>query len=224
MKFIYFKILYCSPYLGWIHKDSPDQIVLNEQTSMEFEAIVDFGTAKMRLLISIYNWRISFPKETIYVALADVTTCFRFPWIAADLTGAFGFVADGMYFVVNSHVFGSNTSCSSWEPFRWAIQALTRIYLERTDLIKKHAELLSLLKWDDLLAASQSITPAVPCALNQGVLNHNGNVIAINGNIYVDDILSAGVPKDYVNKLLAATIEAIFTVCGVSRDLKKRYS
>jgi hypothetical protein len=32
-------------------KTSPDQIVLNEQTSIEFEAIVNFGTAKMRLLI-----------------------------------------------------------------------------------------------------------------------------------------------------------------------------
>ena len=98
-------------------KTSPDQIVLNKQTSTEFEAIVDFGTAKMKLLTSIYNWRISFPKETIYVALADITACFCFPRIAADLTGAFGFVADGMYFVVTSHVFGSNTSCSSWEPF-----------------------------------------------------------------------------------------------------------
>jgi hypothetical protein len=195
-------------------KTSADQIVLNEQTSIEFEAIVDFGTAKMKLLISIYNWRISFPKETIYVALADITACFRFPRMAADLTGAFGFVADALYFLVTSHVFGSNTSCSSWEPFRRAIQALIRIYLERTDLLEKHEELLSLLKWDDLLETSQSITPASPCALNQGVLDNNGDVIANDGNIYVDDILGAGVTKDYIKKLLAATIEAIFTVCG----------
>jgi len=31
----------------------------------------------------------------------------------------------------------------------------------------------------------------------------------------VDDILSTGFSQDYVKKLLAATIEAIFTVCGV---------
>ena len=105
-------------------KTLPDQIVLNEQTSIEFEVIVDFGTAKMRLLISIYNWRINFPKETIYVALADITVCFRFPRMAADLTGTFGFVVDAMYFLVTSHVFGSNTSCSSWEPIRRAIQVL----------------------------------------------------------------------------------------------------
>ena len=134
--------------------------------------------------------------------------------MAADLTGAFGFVADAMYFLVTSHVFGSNTSCSSWEPFRRAIQVLIRIYLERTDLVEKHAELLSLLKWDDLLGTSQSITPTVPCALNQGVLDNNGNVIATDGDNYVDDILSAGVSKDYVKNLFAATIEAIFTVCG----------
>ena len=82
------------------------------------------------------------------------------------------------------------------------------------DLVEKHAELFSLLKWDDLLGTSQSITPAVSCALNQGVLDNNGNVIATDGNIYVDDILSVGVSNDYVKKLLAATIEAIFTVCG----------
>jgi hypothetical protein len=34
------------------------------------------------------------------------------------------------------------------------------------------------------------------------------------GNIYVDDILSAGFLQDYILNLLAATIEAIFTVCG----------
>jgi len=122
--------------------------------------------------------------------------------MAADLTGAFGFVADAMYFLVTSHVFGSNTSCSSWEPFRRAIQVLIQIYLERTDLIEKHAELLSLLKWDNLLGTSQSIMPAVPCALNQGVLDNNGNVISTDGNIYVDDILSAGISKDYAKNSL----------------------
>ena len=195
-------------------KTLPEHLVLNEETSTEFEAVIDFGQAKKKLLISIYNWRISFPTETIYIALADITACFRFPRIAADITGAFGFVADGKYFVVNSHVFGSNTSCSSWEPFRRGIQALIRVYLERTDLVDKHAELLALLKWDDLLEDSPAVTPAIPCALNQGVLDLDGNIIPTQGNIYVDDILGAGVSRGYMNRLLAATIEAIFTVCG----------
>jgi hypothetical protein len=36
-------------------KKSPDQIVMNEHTEMEFKAIIDFGKAKLKLLISIYN-------------------------------------------------------------------------------------------------------------------------------------------------------------------------
>ncbi len=56
-------------------KALPDQIVLNKHTSTDLEAIIDFGKAKIKLLILIYNWRISFPTKTIYIALADITAC-----------------------------------------------------------------------------------------------------------------------------------------------------
>ena len=35
---------------------SPDEIVLNHETSTDNEAIIDFGKAKTNLLINIYNW------------------------------------------------------------------------------------------------------------------------------------------------------------------------
>jgi hypothetical protein len=72
----------------------------------------------MKFLTSIYNWRIFYPDETISIALADITACFRFPRIVADITGAFGFVADDLVFLATTHIFGSNTSASSWEPLR----------------------------------------------------------------------------------------------------------
>ena len=111
--------------------------ILNEITPTEFEAVIDFGKSKMRLLITIYNWRVSYPLKRIYLALADITACFRFPRIHADVTGAFGFMAEDLYFLATSMVFGSNTSASSWEPFRRAIQSLIPIYLMRTDLVGK---------------------------------------------------------------------------------------
>jgi hypothetical protein len=87
-------------------------------TPIENEAGIDLGRAKMKFLISIYNWRISYPDKTINVALADITACLCFPRILADITGAFGFVADDLFFLMTSHVFGSNTSASSWELLR----------------------------------------------------------------------------------------------------------
>ena len=91
----------------------PHEIVLNHETSTDGEAIIDFGMAKIQLLINIYNWRISYPTEVIFLALADITACFRFPRLSADVTGAFGFLAEFLYFISTSHVFGSNTLASS---------------------------------------------------------------------------------------------------------------
>jgi hypothetical protein len=101
---------------------SPDEVVLNHETTTDLEAEIDFGRAKLKLFVNIYNWWVSYPRETIYLALADITACFRFSRISADVTGAFGFIAENLYFILTSHVVGSNTSASPWEAFRRAIQ------------------------------------------------------------------------------------------------------
>jgi hypothetical protein len=130
-------------------KESPHKVVMNKITPTELKANIDFGLAKMKLLIRIYDWRISYPRIKIFLALADITVCFRFPRMHADVTGAFGFMAEELYFLATSMVFGSNTSASSWEPFRRAIQSLIPIYSMRTNLVEKHNGLLDMLAWGD---------------------------------------------------------------------------
>jgi hypothetical protein len=49
-------------------KESPHKVVLNEITPIEFEAIIDFGLAKMKLHTRIYNWRISYLWMKIFLA------------------------------------------------------------------------------------------------------------------------------------------------------------
>jgi hypothetical protein len=66
-----------------------------------------FVLLKMKLLIRIYNWRISYPRMKIFLALADITACFCFLRLHADVTGAFGSMAEEFYFLA-----------SSWEPFK----------------------------------------------------------------------------------------------------------
>ncbi len=192
-------------------KSHPHEVVLNEITTSEFEANITFGLAKLKLLQRIYNWRVSHPDSRIYLALADITACFRFPRIHPDVTGAFGFMAEGLYFLATSMVFGSNTSASSWEPFRRAIEALITEYLTRSDLIEKHKDLLNILVWeDDDIWTGEDLVQAVKCPLNPGIPDLNGNLEAY---IYVDDILASAVNKQNILRLLAAIIEAIFTVC-----------
>ncbi len=189
----------------------PNEVILNHQTSTDDKAVIDFGQAKNKFLINIYNWRMSHPNEIIYLLLVDITACFRFPRILADVTGAFGFIAENLYFISTSHIFGSNTSARSWESLRRAIQHLIHIFSKRDNLVDKHCDLLNLLKWlDDLFTQREQLTRAHPCELNQGI-NDDDKLTAVN---YVDDILGATVFRKNMKRLLAAIIEAIFTICG----------
>ena len=52
------------------------------------------------------------------------------------------------------------------------------------------------------------------CNINSGILDASGSLIPPKAEIYVDDIMQAAVTRQWIIKSLAATIEAIFTVCG----------
>jgi len=109
-----------------------------------------------------------------------------------------------------------NTSASSWEAFRRAIQNLITILSQRSDLTDKHRELLAALRWIEEYTVHNRpvLVRAFPFEINRGVLDANGNIIPMTANIYVDDILAAAALRDNMIKLLAAIIEAIFLVCG----------
>ncbi len=96
----------------------PTDIVMNQVTPVAKEAPVTFGHVKSQIYMDIYNTHISYPTTTILLGLADVKACFRYPRIHADLTGAFGFIADKLYNLATAMVFGSTASASSWEAFR----------------------------------------------------------------------------------------------------------
>ncbi len=127
----------------------PDEVVLNHITTIDLKAIIVFGQAKMKLFMNIYNWCGSFLNKTIYLVLADITACFCFPKISMEVSIAFEFLAEGLYFLSTGHVFGSNTSASSWEALRRAIQNMIPVYSQWTDLVEKHKDLINLLKWNE---------------------------------------------------------------------------
>ena len=118
-------------------KPSPTDVVMNDVTPTEDEADITFGMAKLLFYQYLYNLRISFPDDVIFLALADVKACFRFPRVHPDLTGAFGFMAQDLYCLATAMVFGSNTSAVCWEPFRRAIEALSKKFANSPSLVKK---------------------------------------------------------------------------------------
>jgi len=194
-----------------------DDIVMNQPdvTIMDDEAEITFGNVKMLLLTDIWNTRISNPGAIILLATADIKACYRYPRVSPDLTGAFGFLAVGYYFLATAMVFGSTASCSSWEPFRRAIETLSALFANRPDLVEKHKEWLDMINWAEL-DFNEPLTPAFPCQLNPGLPREaDGKPPALPARIYVDDGFAIGTSVPHMKQTLAALIEAIFVVLGI---------
>ena len=119
-----------NPHLAWdgSTKHTLMDAVMNKETST-----VDMAESK-----DFYKLRISYPDAVILLARADVKACFRFPRMHPYLTGTFGFLTDGFYCLAMAMVLGSNTSATSCEPFRQAIEVLTDVSANRKVLVQKH--------------------------------------------------------------------------------------
>ncbi len=149
----------------------------------------------------------------ILLGLANVKACLQSPRINADLTGAFGFIADELYNLTTTMVFGLTLSVSSWEAFRQAIKALTKVFANRLDLVIRHKKFIDMLKWGEI-DPSTKLTPAFSGTINRGILDDARNQIDLLACIYVNNALMLALDIDHMKMVLAAMIEAIFVVMG----------
>jgi hypothetical protein len=172
--------------------------------------------------MDIYNTRISYPTAMILPGLADVKACFRYPRIHADLTGAFGFIADKFYNLAMAMVFGLTASASSWEAFRQAIKALTKGFANGPDLVVRHKKFIDMLKWEEI-DPSAELTPAFSCTINRGIMDDAGKWRDLPARIYVDNALMLALRADHMKMVLADTIEAIFIVMGKLDVMVRQY-
>ena len=111
-------------------------------------------------------------------------------------------------------VFGSNTSATSWEPFRRSIEALSVVFANIPDLVVKRRSFLNLIRWDTACLPDQIFVQAKRCPMHEGVIADDGTEQPSKSRIYVDDALLAARNKAQMEMALAATLEAIFTVMG----------
>ena len=174
-------------------KLTPEDVVANDQRPTEDEAEVTFGMVKVLFYWLWFNMIVSFPEAVIFLALADTKACFRFPKIHPDLTGAFGFLVNDLYCLATAMVFGSNTSASSWEPFRRAIEGLSKKFANRPDLVKKHKYYLDMIQWKMPSDRESKPVIATSCELNPGVIDLAGNQVQHPSHIWVDDTLIVAV-------------------------------
>ncbi len=190
-----------------------DDVMLNDITPIDKEPPITFGYTERLFDRDLYNLRVSFPNARILLATEDVTSCFKFPRVHSELSGAFGFFdSQGFYHLVSAMVFGSVVSANQWEPFRRTIEHLSMLFLDRDDLVDKHRVLLDMIEWDENEYGSN--VQAKACQLCPGVIGADGKEEKRPARFYVDDALLAAIGRLRMEHFLAATIEAMFCVMG----------
>jgi len=198
-------------------EEAPPGMEWLDTQPMELEMEITFGTAFTDLCIWIWNLRISYPDEDIFLAFLDIfSSCFCFPRIFPDLVGALGFIVGPIFYAANAGVFGSVASASSWEPFRVAIVALAVAFFFFPDLVATHDWLLQKLRWSDAsspLGSTTTIVHARPCTRHKCVFDSVDRRIPTKHNIYIDDNHLAKV-KAYMHQALASGFKATFTIMG----------
>jgi hypothetical protein len=196
----------------------PTDIVMDQVTPVAQEAPVIFGHVKSQIYTDIYNTRISYPTAMILLGLADVKACFRYPRIHADLTGAFGFIADELYNLAMAMVFNLTASASSWEAFRQTIEALMKVFANWLNLVIKHKTFVDMLKWEEI-DPSTELTTAFSCTINRSIMDDAGNQMDLPARKYVNNTLMLALnvghmKMGHMKMVLAATIKAIIVVMG----------
>ena len=190
------------------------ETTMNMMTPMDNELEVSFGDTFTKLCAWIWNLRVTYPNEDILLAFVDISSCFRFPRIAADLAGAFGFIVGTCFFAANAGVFGSVGSASWWEPYRLAIAAIAQACFLCLGLVEKYAELLRLVRFDEEAPPNTVFVQARSCGLNTGVIDISGCRLPTPHLIYVDDNLLAE-RRSQMPQALASACEGVFTVMGI---------
>eukprot|EP00804_Cyclotella_cryptica_P005159 CCRYP_014223-RA/>CCRYP_014223-RA protein AED:0.33 eAED:-0.68 QI:0/-1/0/1/-1/1/1/0/338 len=110
-----------NPRLVWdgSTKMYPNDEVMNKDVDTTLEPEITFGNTLSNLLVEIYNQRISYPDQELWLCRADIKACFRFPRLNPDACGAFSFALDFMdvFCVSTEMVLGYIASANCWEPF-----------------------------------------------------------------------------------------------------------
>ena len=206
---------------------TPTSVPINRMTSTHLgvEFSCEYGTVFQRLMIRIWNLRITYPKQDIIIHANDVKSCFRQMKHHPDVMGAFSYIIADLLYLSCALTFGSDFSPQTWEiPRRIAEQLATQLFHDKS-LVAKHRSRLDQLKWSKQLGKGKA-SDFVPAHANErfkGVLDEKtGELTPTPHHLFVDDDLYAELfDKARVEQTVAAGIEAIFMILGES-DLARR--
>ena len=155
------------------------------------EPPICYGTACNRHLTRIWNLRISYPWDEIFLWDDDVTGAFHYNKFNPEIIGAFASVLLHILFISCGLQFGCTFSPANFEPIAQARQHLAEHLCDDVTLVDTHKDYLKLVKFSPQAGVDTNFTPAAPCILHTGVFDAQGKRSNPKHNMFLDNNLIA---------------------------------
>jgi len=196
-------------------KPNPWNETVNTWTTKTTEPDLEFPQSFQRLLVWLWNMRISYPDEEIYPLDDDVTAAFRSLSWHPNMVSMHGMVVLDKLWLNCRLTFGDTTSPPNFEPVAIARRELAKHFYNLPNVEELAAKYIPNL---DILLPSKadilSIMRIPPDSLNPGVQSTGSRAAHTPPYVmHVDDNLYGALRK-YLRRAIAASILALYHIAG----------
>jgi hypothetical protein len=190
-------------------------MAINDWTSKDNEPKLIFAGAFVANLTWIWNLRITYPYQDIYVCDDDVTNAFKQAKYPPNLAGMHCKIINGILYVDTAQTFGDNTSPANWEPIAICRSQHARALWHRHDTIARAVPLLPKIEHQEPATKEEvsRFAKANRDSQNTGVLDADGKRQAPPYRHHVDDNLYAEVAQ-FLERTVCASALALYEILG----------
>jgi hypothetical protein len=203
------------PFFDSTFRPSLDSFAINDWTSKDNEPPISFPTALEVFAEFLWNLRISYPNEEIYLGDDDICGFFRHGKYNPNLVAMHSFILRDSLFMHTSQTFGDCTSVHNSEPMAQARKQRAQFLWHKSNTVQEAKPYLPeiTLSPKPTQEESASFAQASKDKKHSGVFDEAGNRIPPPFQHYIDDNPYADVRK-YVHQMVSASILALYDVLG----------
>lgn len=180
------------------------------------EPPMTFMKSLIKFLRYLYNLRITYPNEEIYIGDDDVAGAFRLLKHHPDVVGMMSFLAHGRLWCYSGGSFGTNYTPPNFDPLARARQLAAQYFWnEAEETLRIMAPHMGDIQLQDPPTEEEikTFTRADPDSELKGVLDEDGNRLPPDYSMWVDDNSYADVRKT-MKLTVAASLRGLYEVFG----------
>ena len=190
-------------------------MAINDVTDLSQEPDIHFAGAFVTQLAWIWNLRITYPRDEIFLGDDDVSGAFRQVKYNTNVVSLHACLIFGGLFMYTGQTFGDSPSPPNWEPIVTARKALAQKLWLRPETEREGREILPDITLADPPSIQDQLAFVQPSldSHNRGVLTPTGDRIPPPYPHHVDDCYYADTQPTFYKTVISSLL-ALYTILG----------